>query len=107
MRRRNFLSMLGGAAAWPLAARAQQRERMRRIGMLVPGAADDPTNQVRVANFMHGLQGGRLGHCPRRHALWPRGWPGPSHRLPCPRADMLQRSSRLREELAPEICTGR
>src|SRR6202008_2230381 len=41
---------------WPLPARAQQRERMRRIGMLVAGAADGPSNQMRVATFMQGLQ---------------------------------------------------
>ena len=40
--RRKFLATLGGAAAWPLAARAQQGERMRRIGMLTSLAADDP-----------------------------------------------------------------
>ena len=42
MRRREFISLLGGAAAWPLTAQAQQSERMRRIGVLMNSAADDP-----------------------------------------------------------------
>jgi putative ABC transport system substrate-binding protein len=42
--RRKFLATLGGAAAWPLAARAQQPERMRRIGVLMGFAADDPAH---------------------------------------------------------------
>jgi ABC-type uncharacterized transport system substrate-binding protein len=54
--RRSFITLLGGAAAaWPLAARAQQRERMRRIGVLLPATADDPQRQVWFGAFLQGL----------------------------------------------------
>jgi putative tryptophan/tyrosine transport system substrate-binding protein len=59
MRRREFIAILCGAAAWPVAARTQQPERMRRIGVFFPGAADDPEYQARNAAFLQGL--GELG----------------------------------------------
>jgi putative ABC transport system substrate-binding protein len=56
VRRREFLGVLGGAAPWPLAARAQQPERMRRIGVLMSQPAGDPVAQARYAAFLQGLQ---------------------------------------------------
>ena len=56
MRRRDFISIFGGAAAaWPLALNAQQGERMRRIGVLMPNAADDPEYQARMTAFLQEL----------------------------------------------------
>jgi ABC-type uncharacterized transport system substrate-binding protein len=73
MRRRDFFTMLGGAAAaWPLAARAQQGERMRRISVLMNLSADDPEGQARIAAFHQGLQewGWTLGRNARIDVRW-------------------------------------
>ena len=55
MRRREFITLVGGAAAWPMAARAQQNERVRRIGVLVASPADDAEWKARLAAFNDGL----------------------------------------------------
>jgi putative ABC transport system substrate-binding protein len=71
--RREFITLLGGAAAaWPLAARAQQSEPMRRIGVLMNAAADDPEYQARLAAFLQALQqlGWTDGHNVRIDIRW-------------------------------------
>ena len=76
MKRRNFITLLGGAAAaWPLAARAQQREQVRRIGVLVPYTADDAEVQARVGAFLQELQqsGWTIGRNVRIDIRWAGG----------------------------------
>jgi putative ABC transport system substrate-binding protein len=72
MRRRAFIGILGGAAAWPLVARAQQGERMRRIGVLLPAMADDPEWQARVGAFLQALAllGWTIGRNVRIEIRW-------------------------------------
>jgi putative ABC transport system substrate-binding protein len=75
MKRREFITLLGGAAvAWPLAAGAQQTERVRRIGVLIGTAADDPIGQARVAAFQQGLQ--QLGWTADRNVRIDIRWAG-------------------------------
>jgi putative ABC transport system substrate-binding protein len=72
-RRRAFITLVGGlAAAWPLAARAQQPERVRRIGVLMSSAADDPEALARVTAIAQGLQelGWTLGRNVRIDYRW-------------------------------------
>jgi putative ABC transport system substrate-binding protein len=76
IRRRQFLTLLGGAAAaWPLAARAQQPAQVRRIGVLLPFAEDHPVGQARVAAFVQGLRqlGWTDGHNVRIDYRWSAG----------------------------------
>src|SRR5215468_5170799 len=67
IQRRQFITLLGGTAAWPFAARAQQGERMRRVGVLLGGVETDQEFQTRMAAFREELQ--RLGWIEGRNAL--------------------------------------
>jgi putative tryptophan/tyrosine transport system substrate-binding protein len=75
MTRREFITLVGGAAAWPVAARAQQPDKMRRIGVLMNLAADDPEGQTRLAAFLQGLQesGWAVGRNVRIDIRWGAG----------------------------------
>jgi ABC-type uncharacterized transport system substrate-binding protein len=98
MKRRDFITLLGGAAAWPLAARAQQPERMRLVGVLTGLAADDPENQARLAGFRHGLE--------------KRGWvEGRNLRVdyrfaPAASSDQVQLSAKELVALQPDVIFG-
>ena len=77
MKRREFITLVGAAAAWPLAARAQQTDRMRRIGVLMSTAVDDPQDPSRHAAFAQGLQelGWTIGSNLRIDYRWGAGSP--------------------------------
>ena len=75
MRRREFIAGLGGAAVWPLAARAQQGERVRRIGVLIGLAGDDSEAQARLAAFRQGMQ--QRGWSEGRNLQIDYRWAGP------------------------------
>jgi ABC-type uncharacterized transport system substrate-binding protein len=94
MRRRKFITLLGGAAAWPLAARAQQSQRVRRIGVLMNLAADDPEGQARLAAFLQGLQeaGWAVGRNVRVDIRW-----GASD------TDLMRRQAADLVALAPDV----
>ena len=94
MKRREFITLMGGAAAWPLAARAQQPERMRRIGVLMTTAADDPEGQARLAAFVQGLQ--QLGWTDGRNMRIDTRWAGGN-------ADDIRRHAAELVALAPDV----
>src|SRR5216684_451345 len=94
MRRRDFISLVGGAAAWPLAARAQQPDRMRRIGVLMASAADDSEYQARIAAFLQALQ--QLGWTDGRNVRIDTRWATTN-------ADDLRRHAAELAALAPDV----
>jgi putative tryptophan/tyrosine transport system substrate-binding protein len=94
VKRREFITLLCGAAAWPLAARAQQRERMRRIGVLMSLAADDPEGQARLTAFVQGLQ--ELGWTDGRNVQIDYRWPAGD-------AERIRRYAAELAALAPDI----
>jgi putative ABC transport system substrate-binding protein len=94
VKRREFIAGLGGAAAWPVAARAQQAERMRRIGVLASLAADDPEAQVRNASFLQGL--GELGWTVGRNVRIDYRWAAGT-------ADDMRRYAAELVALAPDV----
>jgi putative tryptophan/tyrosine transport system substrate-binding protein len=75
VKRRRFITLLGGAAAWPLAARAQQSERVRRVGVLMNTTPDEPDSQARVTALAQGLQeaGWAVGRNLRIDTRWSSG----------------------------------
>jgi putative ABC transport system substrate-binding protein len=94
MKRREFIVALGGAAAWPLVARAQQAERMRRIGVLTTLAADDAEAMARVGAFLQALQ--QLGWTDNRNVhidyRWGAGEP-----------ERIRRNAAEMAALAPDV----
>ena len=95
MLRREFITLLGGAViAWPLAARAQQAERVRRIGVLIAAAADDPEYQARLAAFLQGLA--QLGWTDGRNVRIDTRWATTN-------ADDLRRHATELAALAPDV----
>ena len=74
IRRREFITLLGGAAAWPLAASAQQPARMRRIGVLLAGDENDPLEKPRISAFTQALAA--LGWADGRNVRIDRRWTG-------------------------------
>jgi putative tryptophan/tyrosine transport system substrate-binding protein len=95
LKRREFIKLLGGTAvAWPLAAGAQQAERMRRVGVLIPRAANDPESRARIAAFQQGLQqwGWTEGRNVRIDIIWPGG-----------NAEAIRKASAELAALAPDV----
>src|SRR5262245_47095357 len=95
MKRREFITLIGGAAAlWPLAGRGQQPQPMRRIGVLMNTAADDPEGQARIAAFQRGLQ--QLGWTDGRNVQIDIRWSAGD-------ADQIRRHAAELVALAPDV----
>src|SRR5262249_50723062 len=95
MKRRDFITLLGGTAvAWPLGASAQQRERMRRIGVLLPATADNREFQARLGAFLQGLQqsGWSIGRNVQIDTRWA-----------TPKAAEIRRQAAELAALAPDV----
>src|SRR5262245_14867819 len=92
--RRGFITLVGGAAAWPLTARAQQQDAMRRIGVLLPVATDDAEFQTRVGAFLQALRqlGWTEGHNLRIDTRWATA-----------NADAIRRHAAELAALAPDV----
>jgi len=97
VKRRDFIALLGGAAAWPLAARAQQPAQLRRVGMLIGYAENDPETQARLTAFRQGLErlGWIEGHTVRI-----------DYRFAPARPDQAQRFAKELVALRPDILVG-
>jgi ABC-type uncharacterized transport system substrate-binding protein len=94
VKRREFITLLGGAAAWPLAARAQHSERVRRIGVLIQVAEGDPQARIEVAAFLRGLQ--ELGWSEGRNLRVDTRWGGGD-------ADRIRKYAAELVALGPEV----
>jgi putative ABC transport system substrate-binding protein len=94
MQRREFITLLGGAAAWPLTARAQQSGRLRRLGILMTNSESDPEGQARIGAFRQGLQ--ELGWTEGRNLLFEYRWTGGS-------MDRIRSGAAELVALAPDI----
>src|SRR5260221_5108524 len=94
LRRREFITSLAGAAAWPFAARAQQAERMRRIDVLMAYAESDPEGQALVAAFREGLQ--KLGWTESRNIRIVTRWAAAD-------LELMQRFASAIVELRPDV----
>ena len=94
MRRREFITLIGGAATWPFAARAQE-ERVRHIGLLLPFAADNPENEARVGAFLQALR--QLGWSVGRNVRIETRWATSNA------ADIRKHAAELAAQ-APDVC---
>ena len=92
MRRREFITLLAGAAAWPFAAHAQQADRMRRIGVLMYSTADDADGQARLAAFVQAIK--QLGWSDGRNVRIDTRWAT---------ADDIRRHATELVALAPDV----